>query len=120
MTWSELTSHEYMSVTKDSGNRFLLDLALTDKPERPRWFCEAQHVSTLVSLVEAGLGVAAVPSLAMPPDGHSTLISVPLVEPVINRTVGLIRRRGRSLSPAAQQLYDQLAALAPKARKKTR
>ena len=120
VTWSELTAHEYMSVTKDSGNRFLLDLALTDRPKRPRWFCEAQHVSTLVSLVEAGLGVAAVPGLAMPPEGHATLISVPLVEPVINRTVGLIRRRGRSLSPAAQQLYDQLAALAPKARKRTR
>lgn len=118
VTWSDLTAYEYMSVTKDSGNRFLLDMALTDNPKRPRWYCEAQHVSTLVSLVEAGMGVAAVPRLAMPPDGHPTLISVPLVEPVITRTVGLIRRRGRSLSPAAQELYDQLLALAPKAKKK--
>lgn len=118
VTWADLTSHEYMSVTKDSGNRFLLDLALTDNPERPRWYCEAQHVSTLVSLVEAGLGVAAVPRLSMPPDGHPTLISVPLVEPTITRTVGLIRRRGRPLSPAAQQFYDLLFALAPKAKKR--
>lgn len=118
VTWSDLTSHEYMSVTKDSGNRFLLDLALTDNPERPRWYCEAQHVSTLVSLVEAGLGVAAVPRLSMPPDGHPTLISVPLVEPTITRTVGLIRRRGRPLSPAAQQFYDLLFALAPKSKKR--
>lgn len=118
VTWSDLTAYEYMSVTKNSGNRFLLDLALTDNPTRPRWYCEAQHVSTLVSLVEAGLGIAAVPRLAMPPEGHSTLISVPLVEPIITRTVGLIRRRGRSLSPAAQELYGQLLALAPKAKKK--
>ena len=118
VTWSDLRAYDYMSVTKASGNRFLLDLALADNPERPRWYCEAQHVSTLVSLVEAGLGVAAVPRLSMPPDGHLTLISVPLVEPVITRTVGLIRRRGRPLSPAAQQLYDQLFALAPKATKK--
>jgi hypothetical protein len=27
-------------------------------------------------------------------------------DPVVTRKVGLIRRRGRSLSPAAQQLYD--------------
>jgi DNA-binding transcriptional LysR family regulator len=119
VTWEELSAHEYMSVTKDSGNRFLLDLALTDNPKRPRWYCEAQHVSTLVSLVEAGMGVAAVPRLSMPPDGHPTLVSVPLVNPVITRTVGLIRRRGRPLSPAAQQLYDQLSALAPRAKKKT-
>jgi DNA-binding transcriptional LysR family regulator len=119
VTWSDLTTFEYMSVTKDSGNRFLLDLALADNPTRPRWYCEAQHVSTLVSLVEAGMGVAAVPRLAMPPHGHPTLVSVPLVEPVISRTVGLIRRRGRTLSPGAQELYDQLLALRPHARKST-
>ena len=34
------------------------------------------------------------------------LVSVPLVDPVVTRKVGLIRRRGRSLSPVAQRLYD--------------
>jgi DNA-binding transcriptional LysR family regulator len=118
VTWEELSAHEYMSVTKDSGNRFLLDPALTDNPKRPRWYCEAQHVSTLVSLVEAGMGVAAVPRLSMPPDGHPTLVSVPLVNPVITRTVGLVKRRGRSLSPAAQQLYDHIEATGNKGNRK--
>jgi DNA-binding transcriptional LysR family regulator len=106
--WAELVAHDYMSVTKASGNRYLLDMALTDKTSRPRWFCEAQHVSTLVSLVEAGLGIAAVPELAMPSGPHPSLVSVPLVDPSISRTVGLIRRVGRRLPPAAQQLYDQV------------
>jgi DNA-binding transcriptional LysR family regulator len=109
--WAELAAYDYMSVTRASGNRVLLDMALTKLPTRPRWFCEAQHVSTLVSFVEAGLGVAAVPQLAMPPAGHPTLVSVPLVEPSISRSVGLIRRAGRKLTPAAQQLYDQILAL---------
>lgn len=108
VTWAELGQYDYMTVGKASGNRMLLDLALTDVPDRPQWYCEVRHVSTLVSLVEAGLGVAAVPRLAMPPGKHPTLTSVPLVEPTVSRTVGLIRRRGRSLSPAAQQLYDML------------
>ena len=60
----------------------------------------------MIGLVEAGLGVAAVPSLAMPAKDHPLLVSVPLVEPVVTRRVGLIRRKGRSLSPAAQQLCD--------------
>jgi len=118
VTWSDLAAYDYMSVTKDSGNRFLLDLALTHNPTRPRWYCEAQHVSTLVSLVEAGMGIAAVPRLAMPPDGHPILISVPLEKPVITRTVGLVRRRGRALSPAAHEFYNQLLALAPGVKKK--
>ena len=100
-----------MSVTKASGNRFLLDTALSNSATRPRWFCEAQHVSTLVNLVEAGLGIAAVPRLAMPPKNNALLVSVPLVKPLVSRTVGLIRRVGRALPPAAQQLYDQILAL---------
>jgi hypothetical protein len=42
----------------------------------------------------------------MPPADHRLLVSVPLIEPIVTRKVGLIRRRGRSLSPGAQQLYD--------------
>ena len=73
---------------------------------RPQAIYEAQHVTTMLGLVEAGLGVAAVPSMAMPGPDHPLLVSVPLVDPVVTRKVGLIRRRGRSLSPAAQQLFD--------------
>jgi DNA-binding transcriptional LysR family regulator len=110
VTWAELGKYDYMTVAKASGNRFLLDLALADTPGRPRSFCEVRHVMTVVSLVEAGLGIAAVPQLAMPPRDHPTLASIPLVEPAVTRTVGLIRRRGIALSPAAHQLYDMVLA----------
>ena len=43
------------------------------------------------------------------PKDHPLLVSVPLGEPVVTRRVGLIRRAGRTLGPAAQQLYDFLA-----------
>ena len=39
------------------------------------------------------------------------LVSVPLVDPVVSRKVGLIRRKGRSLSPAAQQFYGFFSEL---------
>jgi DNA-binding transcriptional LysR family regulator len=108
VTWAELGKYDYMTVAKASGNRFLLDLALAETPTRPRSFCEVRHVMTVVGLVEAGLGIAAVPQLAMPPGDHPTLVSIPLVEPTVTRTVGLIRRRGIDLSPAARQLYDMI------------
>jgi DNA-binding transcriptional LysR family regulator len=50
----------------------------------------------------------------MPGTDHPILVSVPLVDPVITRKVGLIRRKGRSLSPAAQQLYEFFAELKAK------
>jgi DNA-binding transcriptional LysR family regulator len=106
VTWSDLTAYDYISVSKSSGNRLLLDQALAHVTGRPQSSYEAQHVTTMLGLVEAGLGVAAVPSMAMPAADHPLLVSVPLTEPVVTRRVGLIRRKGRSLSPSAQQLYD--------------
>jgi DNA-binding transcriptional LysR family regulator len=106
VSWSQLADHDYISVGRTSGNRVLLDQALAGVPGRPQAIYEAQHETTTLGLVEAGLGVAAVPSMAMLGPEHPLLVSVPLVDPVITRKVGLIRRRGRSLSPAAQQLYD--------------
>ena len=80
-------------------------------PGRPHSIYETQHVTTQLGLVEAGLGVAAVPAMAMPGADHPLLVSVPLVDPVVSRKVGLIRRQGRSLSPAAAQLYGFLLAM---------
>ena len=106
VSWAQLSDYDYISVGRASGNRVLLDQALAGVAGRPQAIYEAQHVTTMLGLVEAGLGVAAVPSMAMPASDHPLLVSVPLVDPVVTRKVGLIRRRGRSLSPAAQQLYD--------------
>jgi DNA-binding transcriptional LysR family regulator len=110
VTWAELERYDYLTVAKASGNRFLLDLALADAPRRPRAFCEVRHVMSVIGLVEAGLGIAAVPQLAMPPGAHPELASVKLVSPVVTRTLGLVRRRGQPLSPAAQQLYEMFLA----------
>ena len=67
-----------------------------------------------ISFVESGLGIAAVPRMSMPRKGHPSLVSVPIVEPEVTRTVGLIKRRGRSLSPSAEHLYGMLRAVAQK------
>jgi DNA-binding transcriptional LysR family regulator len=105
VTWTELAQYDYISVSKASGNRLLLDQALSGLPGRPQAIYETEHVTTMLGLVEAGLGVAAVPSIAMPAADHPLLVSVPLLEPVISRRIGLIQRKGRTLSPAAQQLH---------------
>jgi DNA-binding transcriptional LysR family regulator len=118
VAWAELKDHDYLTVTRASGNRMILEQALANEPQRPHWFCEVRHVMSVVSLVEAGLGVAAVPRLAMPPAEHPLLVSVPLVNPTVERTIGLIRLRKRGLPPAAQQLHDMIQAMRPTRRRK--
>jgi DNA-binding transcriptional LysR family regulator len=106
VSWAELGGQDYMTVSKSSGNRLIVDLALAETAARPTWFYEVRHVSTLLGLVEAGLGVAAVPKLAMPVRHHPLLVSIPLIEPTVERTLGIVRRRGRTLAPAALALYE--------------
>jgi DNA-binding transcriptional LysR family regulator len=108
VTWNELYEHEYVSVDKTSGNRLLLDQALSAVAPRAPSVCETRHVTTMLGLVEAGLGVAAVPSMAMPGHEHPILTSVPLVEPVVNRRVGIVKRRGRALTPAAEEFHRMI------------
>ncbi len=106
VSWAELASHDFIGISKSSGNRLLIDQALAGVPGRPEAIYETEHVTTMIGLVEAGLGVAAVPAMAMPGKDHPLLVSIPLVQPEVTRHVGLIRRRGRALTPAAQQLFD--------------
>lgn len=104
--WAELASRDFIMSCKGIGNRFVLDLGLAKLPVLLRSCYEVSRISTIPGLVEAGLGVAAVPRLLMPDSGNPGLTCVPLVAPTITRTLGLIRKRGRPLSPPAQQLYD--------------
>lgn len=108
--WAQLKGHAYLSVGTSSGNRLLIERALARQSERPQPIFESRHVQTILGLVEAGLGVAAVPYLAMP-QGSNVLASVALAAPVVKRELGLITQRGRALSPAAQQLYGFIADL---------
>ncbi len=104
MTWSELYEHDYIALDKSSGNRLILSQALKRVVPPRHSICETRHVTTAIGLVEAGVGVAAVPSIAMPRTSHPILKAVPLEEPAVVRNVGLIKHSGRTLTPAALEL----------------
>lgn len=112
VTWAQAYEHEYIALSKSSGNRLVLDRALRHLTPARESICEARHVTTVLGLVEAGLGIAAVPSIAMPVSPHPILASVALVEPEVVRQMGLIKRRGRTLTPAALEL-ERLVRLLP-------
>lgn len=114
VNWSELARHDGVMLAPGSGNRMLIDQALAGLPQ-PAWVCEVRHVPALVSLIEAGIGVGAVPRFAVPVGPQAAVASVALTEPRVVRTIGLIRRRGRPLSAAAQAFHDLLARLSRKA-----
>ncbi|CAG8999666.1 MAG: HTH-type transcriptional regulator CynR [Candidatus Celerinatantimonas neptuna] len=111
VTWPQVCEYKLVGVRHSSGNRALIEQALESTNSHPNWFYEVRHLSTSLGLVEAGLGVAVVPSLAMPSDEHHLLVSRPLVDPVIRRTLGLVQRKNSSLSPSAQRFHELLLQL---------
>ncbi|MBI5277467.1 MAG: LysR family transcriptional regulator [Burkholderiales bacterium] len=105
--WEELADYPHARVSHASRNRLFIDQALAELPPLPRPVCEVRHVSTLIGLVENGLGVAVVPRLTLPRT-RTSVLGVPLEKPEISRTIGLSQRAGRSLSPAAAAFAQAL------------
>ena len=61
-------------------------------------------VNKVLTIEASGIGIAAVPAMSMPAGEHSVLRAVPLTDPVVTRTVGLIRLSGRIQSYVAAEL----------------
>jgi DNA-binding transcriptional LysR family regulator len=110
VAWAELAGQRLVSVSRDSSNRLLLDQATADLPEQPVAWYECNHVAGALALVEAGLGLAVLPQLALPAE-HPQVCGVPLIEPDLWRTLGLLQRRDRVLGPAAEALRQRLIQL---------
>jgi len=108
LAWRKLAGHPLVFVGSESGNRPLLDAALTNEQPALHVHYEVQRSSTAVGLVEAGVAAAVVPQLAIQPGAYPSLRMVRLVEPVVSRSLVLVTRTGAQLSPAARALFDLL------------
>ncbi|HYF19170.1 MAG TPA: LysR family transcriptional regulator [Ramlibacter sp.] len=110
--WEELAQYPYARVSHASRNRLFIDQALAELPALPRPICEVRHVSTLIGLVQTGLGIALVPQLTLPHGASAPVVGVPIDAPGLTRTIGMIRRSGRSLSPAAGAFAELISQAA--------
>ncbi|MFO1150567.1 MAG: LysR family transcriptional regulator [Alsobacter sp.] len=104
--WSDLEGTPLVRISAQTGNRMLIDDALGSRREQMTWRYECQHVATAVSLVIEGLAVAILPRLSVDGAGTPGVTALPLRNPGISRTLGIVSRRGASLSPAATALLQ--------------
>lgn len=108
LTWKNLEGQAVIGVSRNSGNRMILDAALARVKVRLEYFYEVNHLTTSLGLVERGLGISVLPKLATPPNGHPTIVTKPIHDPEVKRTIGIIERRAARLSPFAQRFRDML------------
>jgi LysR family carnitine catabolism transcriptional activator len=69
---------------------------------------EIDHLATIGAMVAEELGVAALPAMAADVIAADGLVRRPLADPEIRRSIGVVRRREGSLSPAAEAMLALL------------
>lgn len=74
----------------------------------PTFAVEGGEMDAVLGFVQAGLGVALVPSLVLP--ARPGLVATPLAPPGVRRTIALAHRRDYPPTYAARALYDAILA----------
>jgi len=108
--WRSLEGERLLMLDHTSGSRPIIDRVLQDHAVNVEVTQELGHSATVFGLIEAGLGVSILPTLALPFPAGSSLVMRPLI-PRAERTVALVRRRERSLSPAAEAVWQLIRQL---------
>lgn len=109
--WTDLRGEPLVLLDHDSGSRRLIDRALAEHGVAHTVAQEVGHPTTIFRMLDAGLGISVIPTLALPPEGLARLAVRPLV-PRVDREVMLVHRRNRALSPIAQAAWDLVKAVA--------
>lgn len=108
LRWRDVAAQPHISMPAPTSVRQYADAACLSLGLRfePRY--EVEHLATIDAMVAAGLGVAALPELAALVTRHERVVQRRLIEPEVRRPIGLVTRRGHSLSPAAAVMVGLL------------
>ncbi len=98
--WAALGGEALVMLDNSSGSRNVIESALAASGAVARVVLELTQPASVAAMVAAGLGLAALPELALPFPAHPGLVARPLT-PSASRSMVLVRRADRSLSPAA-------------------
>ncbi|MGH8379450.1 LysR substrate-binding domain-containing protein [Pseudomonas sp.] len=102
--WSQLLG---LPMIRNGTSRLLEGTDAEGLLEHSRLF--VSNMISLIAMLEEGVGISTLPYLAFPQENEK-LAFLPLAEPKVERQIGVLTRKGRSLSPAAQALMTFLQA----------
>lgn len=108
LSWLQVAELTHISMPLPASVRQYANAAFIEHRMAfaPRY--EVEHIATIHAMVKAGLGVAALPELAAAFVQQDGVVTRRLTGPDIQRPLGVVTRRNRSLSPAAQEMVRML------------
>ena len=106
VTWQQLLAEDFIALQRPSAVRLLLEQNVAASHGKLAVAFESHQLSTIGRMVANGLGVSAVPALCVNQMQELGARCVALVEPRIERRIGVIAVADHKLSTAAQALLD--------------
>ena len=105
----ELNKFPLVLFTPETPTRRAIDQFLKKHKIRPNIVMELDHIATIKHAVEVDIGISIVPLNAIEQElARNTLSCLHFVERDFDRPLGILFRKGRSLSIATQKLLDML------------
>ncbi len=107
----DVAAYPFIHMARTSSIRQYLDAAV--HPLQMQTLMEVDQLATAMGMVRAGLGISLMPALTLFHFAQPGLVTRPLHWAGLTRRIYLVRRRDRSLSLAAQSLYEQVLSHPP-------
>lgn len=107
VTLDDITGQSLARIRSQSKNRQLLDAAFGTMRDQINWRFEVQNATMAMRLVRMGVALTILPqsAIAMAP---AMLVSLPFKGVRLQRTLGIVSRRGVPLSSRATELLDMI------------
>ena len=106
--FEELSPYPFIGLKKGTSIRNALDHAMSETGTRLNIAHELIYHYTVGSMVQAGFGVSAFPSLAFPKLNFPDVIAIPVTSPNLVRKIGVIRRKGGGITPSVREFLSML------------
>lgn len=100
LTWQQLMSQPFIY----NGTCRLLEHTAAEALNRKARYT-VENITSLFSLLRNDMGITALPKLAFPTN-EPELIWINLIDPSLNRQIGIFKLANKSISPAAQAFYE--------------
>ncbi|MDR1229205.1 MAG: LysR family transcriptional regulator [Azoarcus sp.] len=102
LTLRDVVAYPLIMPCRGTSVRSLFDRAVEKAALEVRLICESVYMSTAIGMVRAGLGVSILPEAAIHATACNGMHMTVINDPGLVRRIGIIRKRNRSLSPAAE------------------
>ena len=111
ITLKDLSEQPLVLMDSDTSVRAIVDAAFVAAGSVANLACEATFMMTAVGMVKAGLGVTVLPASAKEIRAEPTLKTRPIDDPAFQRAILVIKKRNRTLPPAASLFLEEILAV---------